>query len=523
LIEFIETKIKNFFEKHENLKIFLLKLQFFHFIVIDKDSKEICSFFINKLLPLIKNKISNIEIQKNLFFIFKNPIIIKSRNYQKIWEECLKLFQIGLEIIMNEKFNKKKHSCNNKNFSCDFCKKKEIYKNDYGKIEIIEENLIKSYIKENSNNNLNFNIFNNITFNNNNLNLFENYNENFDKNENKIFPFEKNKNDLMDISFNENSSIIENYEKNIFYLDFNKEKNIIDNNNNNNNNNSNNNNKFVIKNEKNQKRQKIKEYQFKFTKRENIDKKVIRKFRKFIKEKFKKNSQEIVSLISNNKFWYDFISQNLMPPFVYSAEKKDFKSFNTKYMTWVFEHKFSGELYNIFISNNFENIFENFVNKFKLNTENEEYFLLKTYLNSLPNIFSFNVSNNSSFVSNSTNNISLNNNFNSNFNEFLFEKNPLKKETNVIDEEIEIEDSKDNFINEINNNNIVFRNETMNPNQPDIFKEITKIDNNDNNVNNFYYKNYSKSMAYFDNNFNLNLDDNFMNLLNNLNDDESNL
>ena len=498
--------------------------------MIEKNSNEICNFFNKNLLPLIKNKISNIEIQKNLFFIFKNPIIIKSRNYQKIWEECLKLFQIGLEIAMNEKFNKKKHFCNK---NCDFCKKKEIYKNDYGKIEIIEENLIKSFIKENSNKNLNFNIFNNVTFNNN-LNLFENYNENYDKNENKIFPFEKKKNDLMDISFNENQSIIENYEKNIFYLDFNKEKNNIENNNNNNNNN----NKITIKNEKNQK-QKIKEFQFKFTKRENIDKKVIRKFRKFIKEKFKKNSPEIVSFISNNKFWYDFISQNLMPPFVYSQEKKDFKSFNTKYMIWVFEHKFSAELYNIFINNNFNNIFENFVKKFNLNNENEEYFLLKNYLNSLPNIFSFNVSNNSSFVSNSTNNISLNNNnnfnnFNNNFNnnnnnDFIFEKNPLKKEFNIIDEEIEIEDSKDNFINDFNNNNnIIFRNETMNPNQPDFFKDIINInDNDDNNNNNFYCKNYSKSMGYYENNNNnnnLNLNDNnFMMLLNNLNDDESNL
>ena len=57
-------------------------------------------------------------------------------------------------------------------------------------------------------------------------------------------------------------------------------------------------------------------------------------------------------------------------------------------MSWVFEHKFSLELYNIFIKYSFNNLCEHFQYIYHLNNNNEEFNQLKIYLNTLPLIFS---------------------------------------------------------------------------------------------------------------------------------------
>ena len=62
------------------------------------------------------------------------------------------------------------------------------------------------------------------------------------------------------------------------------------------------------------KKSKLKEFQFKFTKRENIDKKILRKFRKFLKEQYKKNQINVINILSNNKFWSDFVSLTYVHP-----------------------------------------------------------------------------------------------------------------------------------------------------------------------------------------------------------------
>ena len=143
------------------------------------------------------------------------------------------------------------------------------------------------------------------------------------------------------------------------------------------------------------KKSKIKEFQFKFIKRENIDKKVLRKFKKFLKDKYKKNQNDIVTLIAKNKFWYDFIALNLTPPFTYPAEEKEFKSFNTTYMSWVFEHPCSLELYNIFIQSNYNCLLEDFCKQYKLKENDEEFPLLQTYLSTMAVIFGTSTSNDS--------------------------------------------------------------------------------------------------------------------------------
>ena len=138
------------------------------------------------------------------------------------------------------------------------------------------------------------------------------------------------------------------------------------------------------------KKGKLREFKFKFTKRENIDKKILRKFRKYLKEKRQKKTDcemEIENIIQNNKFWTDFINKNLLPPFIYTEEEKEFKSFNTKYMFWIFEHSYSYELYNNFIQYNYTYVISHFERKYKISETHEEYCLLKAYINSLPSIY----------------------------------------------------------------------------------------------------------------------------------------
>ena len=390
VINFISSKINNFFIQYPNFKLFLLKLQFFRNIFFEKTKEEINYFYLTNILPLIRNKSNYNEIEKNLFEISNNEKIIKSRYYKIIWEEYINLFIIGLKISLNETLNTQNteyiHKCNN----CINCKERELYKCKYGKIETIEKEIINQY-KENDYNDKNYFKFSSI----NDKIYFQDKNLPYEEKENQIinFQFDNNINYLIKNNNNnyeifKDSFIFESLIKN--EIENNKNKKI-----NNNIKNiklntsiSNRRSKHEQKNNNSLRKQKLKEFQFKFTKRENVDKKILRKFRKFLKDKSKKNFYEVTNILSNSKFWYDFITQNLMPPFIYLTEKKEFKSFNTTYMSWVFEHKFSLELYNIFIKYSFKNLCEHFQYIYHLNDDNEEFNQLKTYLNTLPLIFS---------------------------------------------------------------------------------------------------------------------------------------
>ena len=389
VINFISSKIKNFFVKYPNFKLFLLKLQIFRYILLEKSKEEIKNFYITNIFPLIKNKSNYNEIEKNLLYIFDNEYMIKSRIYQSIWEECTHLFIIGLEIALNEMLKSKNAKINHKCDYCDNCKDRELYRCRYGKIETIEEEIINKY-KENDINNGNNRKF---SFEINSINS-----DNFDYFEkNESFPFDEEEFQIMNFELNNNNI---NKDENmqidsfLFEPEIKSEKgnrSVKINNINDikiNNCISNRTSKINQKSNNSLRKQKLKEFQFKFTKRENVDKKILRKFRKFLKDKSKKNVYEVTNILLNSKFWYDFITQNLMPPFIYLTEKKEFKSFNTTYMSWVFEHKFSLELYNIFIRHSFNNLCEHFQYIYHLNDDNEEFNQLKTYLNTLPLIFS---------------------------------------------------------------------------------------------------------------------------------------
>ena len=77
--------------------------------------------------------------------------------------------------------------------------------------------------------------------------------------------------------------------------------------------------------------------------RVNLCKKIVRKFKKYLK----KNIKEITY-----SFWTSFCRENYLPPF--KTEEIEFKSFSQLYLNWLFNHQGGIELYNQFILNSGE-------------------------------------------------------------------------------------------------------------------------------------------------------------------------
>jgi hypothetical protein len=160
--------------------------------------------------------------------------------------------------------------------------------------------------------------------------------------------------------------------------------------------------KFIIeKNAKNKEKIKkkipfLKEFNPKFTKRENIDKKVLRKFKKFLKDYYKSHKAEFDQL-ENKEFWIIFLNGNMFPPMKYLQKDLsrtiEFKSFNTQYMAWIFSHKPSNTLYELFLKQKGEDLYNSIIKKFKIDSEsrdNEETLSqLKCYVFNIAEIFSF--------------------------------------------------------------------------------------------------------------------------------------
>jgi hypothetical protein len=147
---------------------------------------------------------------------------------------------------------------------------------------------------------------------------------------------------------------------------------------------------------------------------------------------------------------------NLMPPFFYDKEKISFKSFNTQYLCWFFEHKFSLELFNIFIKNNYDDLLELIVNAYNLNEQSDDFVLLKTYINTMPLIYGKENQNRSTACSSNDN-------------------KPIDDEIN--NNQISIEEEDNKICDDNNFGNMILEN--------DFIHDINNINNdNDINVNN---------------------------------------
>jgi len=140
----------------------------------------------------------------------------------------------------------------------------------------------------------------------------------------------------------------------------------------------------------------LKDFNNKFIKRDAIDKKILRSFRKFLKKEgnkiFKKEN------IENKNFWIIFMRENVLPPMkLFNSDLNinvEFKSFNIKYLTWLFNQPGANTLYNKFVNKFGEKIFNELVesiNKDQKNKTDKDYKLffdkLNTYIMQLPNIY----------------------------------------------------------------------------------------------------------------------------------------
>ena len=144
----------------------------------------------------------------------------------------------------------------------------------------------------------------------------------------------------------------------------------------------------------------LKIFNIKFTKRENIDKKIIRKFRKFLKSFLNKQSTK-VDRIENSDFWIAFINEELYPPIKFRCldgnRIYEFKSFNTSYMSWIFSVNRAEIFYNEFFKEKGEETFNSILKKnnriiqcFNEEEKNDIYQQLMNYIKNLAYIFNIN-------------------------------------------------------------------------------------------------------------------------------------
>lgn len=337
LINLININYPSFANTNKNIIYILIKLNFIKILLHHHDILGAKDFYINHLLPMMKKiygeKSSAFSKKDNKYQYFLNQINTSQTKY--IYFQTHFKFENHLDKFMPlfEKYFEKSQKT---------------------EINPVIFNITKSKTIQNKELNINEN---NIGNNNNNGKvLFKT------EHVNMLIYNNENMSEIEDELFNLN---LEERKKNIFNVQYlNENKNII-NNDNIENDNINNTEEFNISeisnsyasslNELNNNKIKIKKFdekreispinnnKQKFNlnnkiRRVNLYKKIVRKFRKYLK----KNIKEIT-----DSFWSSFCRENYLPPF--KKEEIEFKSFSQLYLNWLFSHKGGIELYNQFI------------------------------------------------------------------------------------------------------------------------------------------------------------------------------
>ena len=383
ILDYISLNIPKFFTKYPGYEIILFKLILFEMIKENKPKNDIMVFYSNQLMTLINKYNNPFSNDISLFnYLIENPDIFKSKIYEMSLEDCYRAFEKGLKICLMIFFGLEKINYN------IYINEKVLFLYDINLLTNFEGHIINKYqnIQNEKLNSIQLINPQNYLF----YDFFSDIGDN-DLNNNLFFPYNKfqslepfnNKNDNNNF-FNANlffTTKENDNNKNYIKLE-NKKRNRTSKLSTSSKTSLNKSSSFSVK------KTKIKEYQFRVCKRENIDKKILRKFSKFLKlqNKLKINSN-IMDYVKNSEFFQDFIKYNLMPPFEYKEENVKFKSFNTKYLLWFFGHKFSQELYNIFMESNYDEILELITKTCKFNENLDELNLLKSYLYKIPQIF----------------------------------------------------------------------------------------------------------------------------------------
>jgi hypothetical protein len=110
-----------------------------------------------------------------------------------------------------------------------------------------------------------------------------------------------------------------------------------------------------------------------YAKKTVINKKILRKFKNFLKDKFT-TLIEVVEQKFDFIFWNRFVKENLLPPMKYSDNTNrdvEFKSFNIKYLIWFFNKDGALFLYNKFMEAAGKETLNEMVEDYNLESQDE--------------------------------------------------------------------------------------------------------------------------------------------------------
>ena len=536
LINLINGKYPSFFMTNQNIFYILMKFRFLKIILFQHDIQTAKDFYSKTLTSIMKKIYGN-----------------KSSSYNK---KNFKYQYFLKQIDNNDKYIL---------FQQKF--KPQIHLDKF--INLIEKELLKeqgternsiifNVTKYNTNKSINTN-FGKPLFKTEHVNILTYNNENMSEIEDELFKLnlEETKKNIFIVDSADTKTINKN--KNNIYINSTTSIDIESNSNNNINEDSNNHNcsdisnsnictevnnnnkidskKFLEKNEISSLENKEKSKFNNKIRRVNLCKKIVRKFKKFLKL----NIKDI-----NYPFWSTFCRENYLPPF--KLEDIEFKSFSRIYLNWLFSHEGGIELYNEFLRNKGEEEINNIYVNYNINDIQEKK-ELKNFFKKFAIIFS-NLKIDNEIENNNINqeNIEINENYNQFNNAKIFQADCAN---NFFDNLIQ--NKEDNLsigsINEFYNgereinrgreakNYEVFHNKNLsdssnssmenanfdfNINNKEYISEDNKNYYNNNefsiNENNKYYKNNDKNNIYpdtyffgFNNNINACFPNNFFN------------
>ena len=368
IISILETQFSNFFNVNIPFLYFLQKLKFF-ILIKDGKEKEADNFYNEILFRLLRESKPNNWINKHKFFssILKKPCVFNQVN---ILEKYYEKFQFQLDnAIRNFLINKNKSITNPI--------KKEIEEDE---INTNKNNLSQSNI-ENESTKDEFSDFEDEFK----LKLCEENNENLNDCNINLFhkkSFKFNKLNIPDDEIDTSSINNPNKKKNEEILTSNNSKKTKKE--------KNNDDEILFK-----KLPILSSFKPKYAKRETIDKKIIRSFRKFIINEY--NTKNFNPNSSKDYvFFITLINRNILPPTDYINENENekvyFKSFNSQFLLWFFNKDGIKDLYSKFIQIEGDEFINSLVKYYDLSQEDK--LSLVNYINNLPFIFDISLVNN---------------------------------------------------------------------------------------------------------------------------------
>ena len=369
LINLININYPSFANTNKNIIYILIKLNFIKILLHHHDILGAKDFYINHLLPMMKKiygeKSSAFSKKDNKYQYFLNQINTSQTKYiyfqthfkfenhldkfmplfEKYFEKSQKteinpvIFNITKsKTIQNKELNINENNIGNNNNNGKVLFKTEhvnmlIYNNE--NMSEIEDELFNLNLEERKKNifnvqylNENKNIINNDTIENDNINNTEEFN-------------------ISEISNSYASSLNELNNNKIKIKKFDEKREISPINNNKQ--------KFNLNNK---------------IRRVNLYKKIVRKFRKYLK----KNIKEIT-----DSFWSSFCRENYLPPF--KKEEIEFKSFSQLYLNWLFSHKGGIELYNQFIRHSGDEELNKIYSNYKIKDAEDKITIKNFFIN----------------------------------------------------------------------------------------------------------------------------------------------